>query len=72
MAQQASGSQLAWAVRDLDRGRVVGTTCFHDVVAAIDRVEIGYTWYARSAQRTHVNTTCKLMLLEHAFDTVGP
>lgn len=71
MAQQAAGTQLAWAVRDLESGRIVGSTRYHDVIHAIDRVEVGYTWYARSVQRTHVNTTCKLMLLEHAFDTVG-
>src|SRR5690606_32331992 len=44
---------------------------YHDIVAVIDRVEIGYTWYAKSWQRTRVNTTCKLMLLEHAFETLG-
>ena len=37
----------------------------------VDRVEIGYTFYAESRQRTHVNTTCKLLLLAHAFDTLG-
>ena len=37
----------------------------------IDRVEIGHTWYGKSRQRTHVNTTCKLLLLGHAFDTLG-
>ena len=50
---------------------IVGSTRYHDIVAAIDRVEIGYTWYAQSRQRTHVNTTCKLLLLAHAFDTLG-
>lgn len=71
MAQQEKGSQLAWAVRELETDRIVGSTRYHDVVAPIGRVEIGYTWYARSAQRTHVNSTCKLLLLEHAFDTLG-
>ena len=61
---------LPWAVRDLASGTVVGTTRYHDIVAAIDRVEIGYTWYAASRQRTNVNTTCKLLLLQHAFDTL--
>jgi RimJ/RimL family protein N-acetyltransferase len=50
---------------------VVGSTRYHDIVPAIDRVEIGYTWYAQGSQRTQVNTTCKLMLLAHAFDTLG-
>ena len=62
---------LPWAVRDLASGAIVGTTRYHDIIAAIDRVEIGYTWYAHSRQRTHVNTTCKLLLLAHAFDTLG-
>lgn len=71
MAQQEKGSQLAWAVRDLETDRVVGSTRYHDVVAPIGRVEIGYTWYAKSVQRTHVNSTCKLLLLEHAFESLG-
>ena len=67
---QGDGHMLPWAVRDLASGTVVGTTRYHDIVAAIDRVEIGYTWYASSRQRTGVNTTCKLLLLQHAFDTL--
>ena len=62
---------LAWVVRELTSGEVVGATRYHDIVPAIDRVEIGYTWYRASRQRTHVNTTCKLLLLEHAFDRLG-
>jgi N-acetyltransferase len=65
------GHMLPWVVRDLEAGAVVGSTRYHDIVAAIDRVEIGYTWYARSRQRSHVNTTCKLLLLAHAFETLG-
>ncbi len=68
---QRDGHMLPWAVRDLSSGRIVGTTRYHDIVPAIDRVEIGYTWYAASYQRSHVNTTCKLLLLEHAFDRLG-
>lgn len=64
------GHMLPWAVRDLGSDIIVGTTRFHDIVAAIDRVEIGYTFYARSLWRTSLNTTCKLLLLEHAFDTL--
>jgi N-acetyltransferase len=64
-------SRLAWAVIDAASGRVLGSTSYHDIMPAIDRVEIGYTWYAKSTQRTHVNTTCKLMLLTHAFETLG-
>jgi RimJ/RimL family protein N-acetyltransferase len=49
----------------------MGTTSYHDIMPAIDRVEVGYTWYAQSRQRSHVNTSCKLLLLSHAFDTLG-
>ena len=65
------GHMLPWAVRDLATGEIIGTTRYHDIVAAIDRVEIGYTWYAQSRQRTHVNTTCKRLLLAHGFETLG-
>ena len=68
---QRDGYMLPWAVRELDTNTIIGSTRYHDIVAHIDRVEIGYTWYAQSRQRTHVNTTCKLALLEHAFDTLG-
>jgi RimJ/RimL family protein N-acetyltransferase len=67
---QSDGHMLPWAVRDVATDTIVGSTRYHDIVAAIDRVEIGYTWYAQRCQRTNVNTTCKLMLLEHAFDTL--
>jgi RimJ/RimL family protein N-acetyltransferase len=62
---------LPWAVRELSSGEVIGSTRYHDIVPAIDRVEIGYTWYAARWQRSHVNTTCKLLLLTHAFETLG-
>jgi len=65
------GHMLPWAVRDLETDLIIGSTRYHDVVPAIDRVEIGYTFYAQRWQRTHVNTTCKLMLLRHAFETIG-
>jgi RimJ/RimL family protein N-acetyltransferase len=68
---QRNGHMLPWAVRDLTSGAVIGSTRYHDIVPAIDRVEIGYTWYAQSRQRTQVNTTCKRLLLGHAFDTLG-
>jgi RimJ/RimL family protein N-acetyltransferase len=67
----SAGHMLPWAVRDLATGEIVGSTRYHDIVAPIDRVEIGYTFYAKSRQRTSLNTTCKLMLLAHAFDTLG-
>lgn len=68
---QRDGHMLPWAVRDLKSNTIVGTTRYHDIVAAIDRVEIGWTWYALRCQRSNVNTTCKLLLLEHAFDQLG-
>jgi N-acetyltransferase len=66
-----AGHMLPWAVRELTTDTVVGSTRYHDVMAAIDRVEIGYTWYARRWQKTHVNTACKLLLMTHAFETMG-
>ena len=68
---QSKGTMLPWAVRDVASNTIIGSTRYHDIVAPIDRVEIGYTFYAQSRQRSHVNTTCKLMLMEHAFDTLG-
>jgi RimJ/RimL family protein N-acetyltransferase len=71
LAGQRDGHMLPWAVREQSSGRLVGTSRFHDIVRSVDRVEIGYTWYAKSQQRTRVNTSCKLLLLEYAFETVG-
>lgn len=66
-----SGTMLPWVVRDLESNEIIGTTRYHDVVTAIDRVEIGYTWYSKSCQRSHINSACKLLLLSHAFDDLG-
>ena len=63
--------RLAYAVIELSTGAVIGSTSYHDIVPTIDRVEIGWTWYAKRYQRTRVNTSCKLLLLSHAFDTLG-
>jgi RimJ/RimL family protein N-acetyltransferase len=71
LAGQTAGHMLPWAVRELDSGDVVGSTRYHDIVPAVDRVEIGYTWYASRWQRSHVNSACKLLLLTHAFETLG-
>ncbi len=71
LAGQDAGHMLPWAVRDGASGEIVGSTRYHDVVPAVDRVEIGYTWYAGRCQRSHVNTTCKLLLFRHAFETLG-
>lgn len=65
------GHMLPFVVVDTASGRLIGSTRYHDIVVPIERVEIGYTWYGKSWQRTHVNTTCKLLLLTHAFETLG-
>jgi RimJ/RimL family protein N-acetyltransferase len=69
LSGQQAGHMLPWVVREQD-GSVVGSTRYHDIVPAAHRVEIGYTWYARRCQRTHVNTTCKLLLFRHAFEAL--
>jgi len=68
---QRDGHMLAWVVRDLASDSIVGATRYHDIVSELDRVEIGYTWYAQRMQHTHVNSACKLLLLRHAFDALG-
>ena len=68
---QRAGHMLPWVVRELSSDAIVGTTRYHDIVPQIDRVEIGYTWYGARWQRTHVNTACKLLLLAHAFESLG-
>jgi len=68
----AMDNRLPFVVVDLEsENRIVGSTSYHDIMPAIDRVEIGWTWYAKSAQRSHVNTCAKLLLLVHAFETLG-
>jgi N-acetyltransferase len=71
LAGREAGHRMPWAVRELTTDAIIGTTSYHDIVPKIDRVEIGYTFYAKSWQRSRVNTVCKLLLLEHAFDTLG-
>jgi len=71
LAGKEAGHMLPWVVRELSTGSIIGSTRYHDIIASVDRVEIGYTWYGKSWQRTHVNTACKLLLLTHGFDAVG-
>ena len=71
LAQQAAGNRLPFAVLEAVSGRVLGSTSYHDIVAEIDRLEIGYTWYAQSCWRSAVNSTAKLLLMQHAFETLG-
>ena len=68
---QQEGHMLPWAVRELTTGAIIGSTRYHDITPQVDRVEIGYTWYAASWHRSHVNTACKLLLLTHGFETLG-
>ena len=70
LKMREEGSRFAFAVIDEATGRVLGSTSYHDILPAVRRVEIGWTWYARSVQRSHVNTTCKLLMMGHAFDTL--
>ena len=68
---RAQGHRFAFAVLDDASGLVLGSTSFHDILPAVRRVEIGWTWYRKSVQRTHVNTTAKLLMMGHAFDALG-
>jgi len=71
LAGQEKGHMLPFAVVDAASGRVIGSTRYHDIVPAVERLEIGYTWYGKSWQRSHVNTSCKLLLMTHAFEALG-
>ena len=68
LIQKENGSRYPFAVLEENTGKILGTTSYHDILENVRRYEIGYTWYAQSVQRTHVNTTCKLLLLEYAFE----
>jgi len=71
LAMREAGHRFAFAVIEDSSGKVIGSSSYHDIVPAIHRLEIGYTWYAKSYQRSHVNSTCKLLLMSHAFETLG-
>ena len=71
LKMRADGNRFAFAVVDDATGTVLGTTSYHDILPAVKRVEIGWTWYRKSAQRSHVNTTAKLLMMGHAFDQLG-
>ena len=71
LAGQTAGHMLPWVVRELASNTIIGSTRYHDIVPQVDRVEIGYTWYARRFQRTAVNTACKQLLFQHGFETLG-
>lgn len=71
LAMREAGNRFAFAVTDTATGTVLGSSSYHDILPAVKRVEIGYTWYAKRCQRTHVNTTAKLLLMTHAFETLN-
>ena len=71
LAMREQGHRFAFAVVHDATGQVLGSTSYHDIIPAVKRVEIGYTWYAKSVQRTHVNTTAKLLMMGHAFNALG-
>ena len=71
LAQREAGQRFAFAVTDAATSTVLGSTSYHDILPAVKRVEIGWTWYAKRCQRTHVNTVSKLLMLSHAFDILG-
>ena len=71
LTMRVAGERFAFAVTLEESGEVIGTSSFHDIVPAVKRLEIGWTWYAYRFQRTHVNRTSKLLLMTHAFETLG-
>ena len=71
LAMREAGHRFPFAVIEDSSGKVIGSSSYHDIVPAIQRLEIGYTWYAKSHQRSHVNSTCKLLLMTHAFETLS-
>ena len=71
LAMREAGNRFAFTVIEESTGKVLGTTSYHDILPAVKRVEIGYTWYGQSSQRSHVNSTCKLLMMTHAFETLG-
>ncbi|MGP5203429.1 GNAT family N-acetyltransferase [Psychrobacter aquimaris] len=68
---ETMADRVAFAVVNDSSGKTIGTTSYHDILPSAKRLEVGYTWYAQSYWRTRVNTACKLMLLTHAFETLG-
>ena len=71
LKMREDGHRFAFAVVDDATGTVLGTTSYHDILPAVKRVEIGWTWYRKSVQRSHVNTIAKLLMMGHAFDQLG-
>ncbi len=70
LQQKEKAERFAFAVIDDVNNKILGTTSYHDILPNVKRLEVGYTWYAKCAQRTHVNTTCKFLMLQHAFESL--
>jgi RimJ/RimL family protein N-acetyltransferase len=71
LTMREAGNRFAFCVLDAATGTVLGSSSYHDIIPAVKRVEIGYTWYAKRCQRSHVNSVAKLLLMTHAFETLG-
>jgi len=71
LAQSEAGNRFPFVAVEAATGKVIGSSSYHDIVPTVKRLEIGYTWYAKSVQRSYVNTSCKLLLMTHAFETLG-
>ncbi|HDS1623097.1 GNAT family N-acetyltransferase [Stenotrophomonas maltophilia] len=67
---QSEGKVLPFVIRDA-AGEIIGSTRFYDMDASVPKLSLGYTWYAPRVQRTGANTEAKLLLLQHAFETMG-
>jgi RimJ/RimL family protein N-acetyltransferase len=67
---QAAGTMLPFAIREKSSGVIAGSTRYYDVVAELPRLAIGYTWYAKRWQKSHLNTACKRLLFRHAFESL--
>ncbi|GLQ86700.1 GNAT family N-acetyltransferase [Dyella flagellata] len=70
LAGVAANAMLPFAVREKTSGEIVGTTRYYDFVPELPRLAIGYTWYAKRWQKSHLNTACKRLLLKHAFEAL--
>jgi RimJ/RimL family protein N-acetyltransferase len=71
LQSHADGLMLPFAIREKSSGAIIGTTRYYDFAAELPRLAIGYTWYAKSWQKCHVNTACKRLLLRHAFESLN-
>jgi len=69
--ERAKGMAMPFAVVDASTDRVIGSTRYANIDGVNRRLEIGWTWYAPAYQRTGANTEAKLLLLTHAFETLG-